>query len=421
MLRRGTRIVLTLLLALAAGPTACGDDGTNSQSDTAPDESGGDAGPGGEDSAFLVYNRVQTPDSRSLFASVVPRLDAGEIDLSNSLEIGGFSRVRVFDGKVYSFNGESGEVTRWVLDDDNQLQKDTLSDGETTAKFSMAGEGVTGFSTTLAFVDSETAYYLDFFFGQSQVIKWNPTEMTIDNTIQVPEMQKEGLDAQAKQAFTVDDRVVMPITWADFQEPAIREKASLAVFSASTGELEQIVEDDRCIGSRQAFPQDGEVHTIAENVRGLIDLATPDTDFPPPCLIRWAPGESEFDQDFFVDLESLVDSSLLTGAIGRGDGTMVALAYTSEQDPSEFGLREILSRNLWQWVFVNFEEETATTIDSIPRQGVSALGWVIDEQYLVPRFDADAGETSLYRVDSSGGSEKMLTVDGEIFFVDKIR
>jgi hypothetical protein len=353
-------------------------------------------------------------------ASFVPDLNAGEIDLGEAFELSGFSRVREFQGKLYAFDGETGGIKRYTLDDELEMVPDTLSDGETPAEFSMAGEGVTSFSTPMAWIDSETAYYFDIFFGQSQVIKWNPTEMTIEDTISVPEVQKEGLDPSAKDTIVIEDRIVLPISWANIRAGELYPNVAMAIFSAETGELVQIVEDDRCTSTRDPFVQDGKVYVVGDNVRGLAELAAPDTDLPPPCLLRWTPGESEFDADFYLDLEATVGTGLVSGAMGRGDDTMVMLAYTSEDDPSQYGLRQLLDENLWQWAVVDFQAEESTIVDSVPPQGVSALGWLVDGAYLVPRFNTDAGTSTLYEIDAEGATE-LLTVTGEIFHVAKVR
>ncbi|MEM7437874.1 MAG: hypothetical protein AAF436_22190, partial [Myxococcota bacterium] len=139
-------VALGVLSSFAGG---CGDGGDDHGT-------GGTAGSGEQ---FLVANRVRTPDSRALFMSVLPSLDAGNVDLSRAIELSGVSRARAFGGKVYSFDGESGVVTRYVVEGD-LLIDDVLEDGG-RARFSMARVGVTSFTSQIVFIDEQRAYYVD--------------------------------------------------------------------------------------------------------------------------------------------------------------------------------------------------------------------------------------------------------------------
>jgi hypothetical protein len=415
--------ILVLLVACATGGVlGCdgGDSANNSSSNGA--DAGADVSDdaGGESSAFLVFSRIQTPGGRTMSASFVSELAAGDVDLGDSFELSGFSRVREYDGKLYAFDGETGSVKRYTLNDDLEMVPDTLSDGETPAEFNMSGEGVTSFGAALAWVDAETAYYFDLISGQNQVIKWNPTDMVIEDTVSIPDFDKEGLSPNFKTQVTIDDKIVLPITWANFTGGDIYEKAVIAVFSAETGELEQLVEDERCMATQDSFVEDGKVYVIGDNFNGLADLASSETDLPPPCLLRWTPGESEFDQDFYVDLEETVGTGLISGGLGRGDGTMLSLTYTSSQDPSFFGLTALLDANVWQWTEIDYESGESQVFDSLEPQGVAAPGWVIDGDYVVPREDGDEGTTTLYGLDADGPTE-LLTVTGDVFYVAKVK
>ncbi|MEM9195862.1 MAG: hypothetical protein AAGF12_42240, partial [Myxococcota bacterium] len=87
-------LTLGLCCALALVLGACGDDSAGGSGG-----SGGSAGSGGSGGgdAFLVANRVRTPDSRALFVSVLPSLDVGQVDLAGAIELSGVSRAVAFD------------------------------------------------------------------------------------------------------------------------------------------------------------------------------------------------------------------------------------------------------------------------------------------------------------------------------------
>ena len=401
------------LCAVAALGLGCGDSGDSNGAGG----SGATGGSGGnEGSAFLVMNRFRDPSGRTMFLSVLPSLDQGEISLSNALEVSGLSRSRAFNGKVYVFDGEAVTVTRYVVDGD-RLVEDVLENGD-RARFSMAPAGVTRFTNQIAFIDAERAYYVDLVLDQ--VVVWSPTEMTITSTFSAPELGRDGFGTTGANVDVIDDFVVVALSWSNDNPPAFVPSAALAIFSASEDRLIDVLEDDRCIIARSTFIDDGDVYLMADAGGGIADLFAPPGTIPPPCLLRWVPGEEDFDSIFYRDLREIVNEPLVSGAVGRGDGTFVTQAYTSDIDPTTLEPLELLDLSLWQWAVVDFVSDTSTLIESIPPGGVSSLGWVVDDQYLVPQFDDDLGSSALYQIEGAGATE-LLSVTGEIFTVDRIR
>jgi len=399
------------LMTLASWLAACGDSGTANGAGG----SGGVGGTGGE--AFLVANRVRTPDSRALFVSVLPTLNAGQVNLSRALEFSGVSRARVFEGKVYTFDGESGVVTRYVVEGDLLLE-DKLEDGS-RARLSMSGVGVSSFTNQIIFLSSERAYYVDI-LELDQVVVWNPTTMVITSTFPAPELAREGFNTTGGGPVAIEDFVVMPISWANETEATFVSTAAMIVFSAEEDRVVGVVEDDRCIIARSAFADSGSVFLMADSGGGIADLFSAPGSLQPPCLLQWKPGETEFDLDFYRDLRAITGFPLVSGAVGRGDGTFITQLYTSDNDPLTLEPLELLDSSLWQWGVIDFRSDTSTLIAAIPPGGVSSLGWLVDGAYLVPQFDDDDGSSALFQIESPDATE-LLSVTGEFFNVERIR
>lgn len=402
-----------LCLALAIGTAACGDDDGGGAGGV-----GGTGGTGGADAAFLVANRVRTPDSRALFVSVLPTLDVGQVDLSGALELSGVSRAVAFGGKVYGFDGESGVVTRYVIDRE-RLVEDVLEDGE-RARFGMSGVGVTSFTSQIIFLSPERAYYVDT-LSLDQVVVWNPTSMSITSTFPAPELSREGFNSTTGGGLVaIEDFVVMPVSWADQGSATFEPIASMIVFSASEDRVVGLIEDDRCVIARAAIADSGSVFLMADSGGGIADLFSEPGSVPPPCLLQWQPGASAFDAEFYRDLRAIAGVPLVSGAVGRGDGTFITQLYTSDIDPLTLEPLELLDLSLWQWGIIDFRSDTSTLIGAIPQGGVSSTGWVIDGAYMVPEFDDEGGQSALFQIDDPGATE-LLTVTGELFNVDRIQ
>ncbi|MEM7437539.1 MAG: hypothetical protein AAF436_20465, partial [Myxococcota bacterium] len=341
----------------------------------------------------------------------------GNVDLSRAIELSGVSRARAFGGKVYSFDGESGVVTRYVVEGD-LLIEDVLEDGG-RARFSMARVGVTSFTSQIVFIDEQRAYYVDT-LSMDQVVVWNPTAMNIVSTFAAPELGREGFATTGGAISVIDGFAVMPISWANADEATFVATAAMIVLSASEDEVVGLVEDDRCVVGRSAFVDSGSVYLMADAGGGIADLFSPPGSVPPPCLLEWVPGRTTFEAGFYRDLRELTGFPLVAGAIGRGDGTFVTQFYTSDIDPLTLEPIELLDLSLWQWAVIDFRSNASTLIESIPRGGVSSLGWVVDDAYLVPQFDDAAGSSALFELDSPDATEQ-LSVVGELFNVERIR
>ena len=395
--------VFTALVATALG-SGCGDD------------SGGAGGTGGADGSFLLANRVRTPDARALFLTLLPSLDVGEVT-SLGLEVPGVSRGLVYNEKVYVFDGESAVISRYVVDGD-RLALDTLDDGG-EARFSMVREGVTSFTSLIAFISPERAYYIDT-LSEDQVVVWNPTEMNVTSTFPAPELARQGFATTGSNVAVLDDFVVMGLSWRNDSQATFVPLTAMIVLSATEDVVVGLYEDDRCVITRSLFVDEGDVYVMSDAGGGVADLFAPPGTIPPPCLLRWVPGQTEFDPDFYRDLPEITGLPLVSGAVGRGDGTFVTQVYTSDIDPTTLEPLQLLDDPLWQWAVVDFRNDTSTVIESIPRGGLSSLGWVIDNEYIVPEFDDAGASSSLFRINGPNASE-LLSVTGEIFNVDRIR
>ena len=391
-----------LALLLVGG---CGDD----------DNGTGGTGGAGNDQ-FLVVTRVRTPDGRAIFASVLPALDVGMVDISEALELSGLSRVRTFGGRVFSFDGESGVVTRYVVEGD-LLVEDVLEDGN-RARFSMAPVGVTSFTNQFAFITQERAYYIDI--ANSQVVVWNPTAMAVTSTFPAPELNREGFGAVGGGVSVIDDFVFMPISWGNQNEATFVPVAAMIVLSASEDSVFGVVEDDRCIASSAAFVDSGSVYLIADAGGGLIEIFAEPGTIPPPCLLEWIPGETTFNPDFYRDISEITGVELVTNGLGRGDGTFVLQLYTSDVDPRTLEPIELIDGSFWQWGAVDFRNDTSTLIETIAPGGISSAGWVVDDMYFVPQFDDDANRSTLFEIESPDATE-FFTAVGEIFIVAQIQ
>lgn len=406
-------------LVLATSLLACGDGGNNAE--TEDDAGGGDQSDDGEtgdedERAYVVVNRVINPEGRAMFTSLLRELEGGELDIGTAIEQSGFSRTRAFGGKLYTFDGESGVVTRLRVDDDLQPAPDSLDDGQ-PAQLSFAGLGITNFNAIQVFVDEQRAFFFDT-LGEDLVVEWNPATMTI--TASSPGgFLREGLSAGLGRPVTVtEDFITLPISWTNNLTFEFEPVTALAIVDLDSPGNPTIIEDDRCFGASSSFWHDGYVYVVADNLGGI--AATLGVDTPPPCLLRWQPGADSFDPDFYVDLAARTGYELIARGISRGDGTFVTQVYSSDVDPSTLSPIELIEGRYWQHALVDIDSDESRVISELEPASNSPVAWVIDGDYLITRTDDSIPAAVLYRLGEQGQPTELVDATGDIFWVDRL-
>jgi len=366
-----------------------------------------------EGDAFLVATRVRTPTERTVLLNVVDDLQVGELDQGQALELPGTSRAAVFEGRVYGFDGEGGDVIRYEVRADRSLRE--------TGRFTMSGVGVVSFRTTFAFLTSTRAYYVDV--PGEQVVVFDPSAMEIVSTFPAPEVAREGFDTVAGRVIPVSaDEVVMPLSWTNQGTGAVEPVQALLVLSASSDEVLRVVEDDRCALTGGAFlDDDGFVYAVGDSGSGVFDLFGT-TPLPPPCLLRYPPGGTGFAGDYLVDLREATGAPQFADLVGAGDGTFLTRAFDSDIDPDTLDdPRAYFRLEIWRFALGDVSGAAETTVvDGLPLSGISFGPFIVDGDYLVPVVDEEEGEATLYRLAGTAPFE-LLTATGEVQVVARIQ
>ncbi len=368
--------------------------------------------------AYLFVNRVRTGFARTNYISILPDLEAREIDLDAAVEVFGPSRFRIYDGDVFVFEGETGEVARYEVAEDLSLEE--------VGRFSMAGEGVQGFFyLSIAFLSPERAYYVDP--AQGRVILWNPQAMEITNTLEVPDLVKEDYPVTTVGlSKVVGEYVVTPVSWRTSNQSRAIYESVLLVLSATDDEVVTIARDARCGVSSTGIVHDGAYYILGDWDGGVYSVLRPDEGLPEPCMLRWQPGAQEFDPDYELELTDVVGAPHFSGAFGMVDTKFVVRAYDSdlsvEEIPDEINSMapRYFDLELWRWAVVDIEAQTATILDDLPLTGVGFNPAVIDGVFYVPQIDEETQNSTLIAIDGTATSESVRAT-GDIVTVGRIR
>ncbi|MEM7135760.1 MAG: hypothetical protein AAF500_04230 [Myxococcota bacterium] len=382
------------------------------------DGPGGAGGVGESVAEYFLLTRVTLPTGRAMYASILPGLDQGEVDLGEALELSGLSRVRAFDGKLYAFDGESGVATRYTVSNEQGFAIDELEDGS-AARLSFTSFGISSFSNAVLFVDETQAFYFDT-FSSSRVIEFNPTTMTLTDSFPT-DLIRPGFDQTniGSRVLTIDGHAVVSLSWTNSTNAGFVPAQAIGIVDLDDPTSLEIIEDGRCAGTSSLFIQDGYVYAIGTNF-GVLGASFGDPDGQPgPCVLRWEPGSDAFDPDYVFDIRAEAGHELLSGARSGADGVLFTKLYVGDTPANELDLFDLLEGPYWQIAAIDLTTGETELAADFPPTGSSGGTRLIDGTIYVVESIRDA-PTRFYRLDDRAGGP-LFTVAGDIFRIERFR
>jgi len=306
--------------------------GAGGERDAGSPEAGSDAGP---QDAIAVLTRVCGPQDcvhyLNAFAELPPD---GAIDRSRGVELGNVEG-EVFGDAIFIFDRDSSTVTRWSVGEDLVPREGP------TMSFLNAGV-IDACAACNAFSSDRLAYTIDSSAGV--LVTWNPTDMEILATQDIPDalLARDGKPATFAWPLVSGGRAYFTLSWTDpdtFEVDAFEawSNAAVATFDASVEEpLVSVLEDSRCGVSSAVtpFPGDaGDVFIVGDWLSGLLQIGAAVPAPNPACLLRLAPGATELDPEYYVDLLAAADARAIYRGYGMAGGRLL-LNYWPTSEPA---------------------------------------------------------------------------------------
>ncbi|RKH03450.1 hypothetical protein D7V97_26575 [Corallococcus sp. CA053C] len=389
------RISSRVLTAFAcAFVVACGDDPV----DPLPD-AGTNTSP-----LYAFVAQVSTDSESQSYVILTDKVDHTEpLSLENATEIDGRALGSGISksGALFVSSSESAVVTRYNVTNDNKLEK--------AGEVSFASKGLSSigeYQNQFQFVSETKAYYFD---GRtSQIIIWNPKEMTLTNSISLPAMTIEGtILTFASNPIRVGTQVLMPLGWRPAAGIGITKKAGIIVLDTAN-DTAQVVTDDRCGYVRDGVVgADGQVYLATEAYGAAVKrTAQANPDVPTPCLLKFDPKTATYDKAFYKVLGDLTNGgatgSLLQGPTGSG--------YLRVLDESTYTVadgthpRVIASAVAWRWWKLDLANITkATLVDTLPASTGSSFLFQADNRTLFTEFTNGGTNTNFRELSDLSG------------------
>ncbi|MBX2811100.1 MAG: hypothetical protein KTR25_04800 [Myxococcales bacterium] len=373
-------ITLTILVA------GCGDDEPD------PADTGGssddDGGSSDEGPLWVVTGWTSSGDEYRGFLATTSDITTGEIKVEDVIDLGtDMSFGSDEGGNVFVGRGDSPIIQRWSLDEQRELQM--------AAEMNLGGLGITstfgGNRNVIQIISETRAYYFD---NQGfQVVVFNPTDMTITDNFDLEEISEDAAFSSLNFITRVDDRFfVSTRRWDEADNPV--KELRVAIVDANS-ESVTYTSDTRCGDMAFSVADDeANVYFGSHHALGLFGSEDTDPAAPKPCMLRILAGETEFDPNYQINLNELVDG-IGAGLFQGPNGT----AFIAKYEGPDTDIADQLNSPVWRLHQIELGDEVASLnpVADLPlvARFVATFETAIDGA-TVPFLVLDSDEESLY-------------------------
>ena len=396
MVKKNERVAtmrLRLVMAALVTIAACSDDAVNSKLDAGvgANAGGASAKPGTQAMRFVLGSvSIDADGNRVSYAQIVDELD-GHFSNEQGIEAQGNA---VFLSRGSDFFYGLAESPEWV-------RYSTKGGFKETGRLSFLQYGVTYMDFANTIVDDDTA--VSVLTEQYLAVVWNPTTMEIIGTVELPHLEKKGYSLEAFTTLSHDGLVYIPGKWVNWETPTVLARVSVTILDPKKLEIVGIAEDDRCgAGGRVTFDERGYAYVMGDGRNQSMQVfaeANGETSVP-NCLLRMAPGTTDFEEDYFYEIPNLtggLDSMTELEAAVIDSGIAFTMMQYKDRIPSGLDLVDFE-----HWSVPAFKMWRITLGDSPKAEEVSGAN------FSVVGFTGSGINGKLYSSESADGTESTV-------------
>lgn len=261
------------------------------------DDDGGPA-PGGKANYLLASVVIDADGNRTTYAQPLETLD-GPFDNVAAIEMPG-NGTAIADGQnVYVGLSEEPVWVKYSVDAKGALAE--------TGRISFQNLGVSRIDYGNVIVDAQTA--VSVLSDPPLAVVWNPTTMQIRGEVPLPHMTKTGYEVEVWTTAAHAGKVYIPGRYADWTGGRIFPGVQMTVIDPQALKIDFIAEDDRCAsGGRIAFDAAGYGYVMGDGRNYSAQMfanAAGTGPAPENCILRIAPGATDFEADYYYTVPSL--------------------------------------------------------------------------------------------------------------------
>lgn len=254
--------------------------------------------------------------------------------------------------------GNPGAVTTYQLNSSGELEQLSDFQSETVQAFAPIEDDILMIKAPRS-INDPTAYWYRLNTENSQ--------FTDEGQIDVIELAGNGEGAFPSWLTQVEDQVFMPFSTITGQgnnafSTSYPDSAWVAVYSYPEMELQTVIEDDRTSFIGRYFTKGLSVDENGDIYAFSSAVATNDSgemiSTKPSAITRINSGTTEFDQDYFFNVQEASGGFYLTDHVYAGDGNVLLMMRNAEEKaPYTTG------HNL---AIVNVYDQNFTWVDGLP-------------------------------------------------------
>jgi hypothetical protein len=380
------------------------------------DASGGGGGEGGapprDDRRYVLGTiSIDADGNRVSYAQVLTEL-SGDFDTKNAIEAPGNANF-LTSGSSF-FYGLAEEPT-WV--------KYSTEGGqfEEVGRLSFAHYGITYMDFNNVVVDDETVVSL--LTEPYVAVVWNPKTLKIRGEVDISYLEEDGYSLEAYSPVAYQGKVFFPAKWVNWDALRVKQAVHISVLDPQKLEIDWSAQDERCgAASRVVFDERGYGYVMGDGRNQSMQAfaAFHEEKVVPNCLLRIAPGEHEFEEDYFFTIPELtggLDSmtSLETASVNSGVG--FAMMKYEDRIPEgtgrvDFAYWSVPAYKTWRLVFG--DEPRAEVVNGANFSVVGFGGNAVDGKLYVSESD-DGSKSTVFEIDpETNQAQRKFTAEGYV-------
>ncbi|HVW24975.1 MAG TPA: hypothetical protein VHC69_06365 [Polyangiaceae bacterium] len=343
------------------------------------------------------------PNSDMTYVSVFDSLDITSVDLKNSYPFPGDVDIAAYDGKLFVSDGESPNIIRFGLDSDGKLNK------EATVSFANLGVDLVGMRDNI-FISSKKAYMT---LPTGQYAIWNPQDMTLGGTIDVPDVDRDGMVLDGSPAVLRGNHLYRSFYWEDWSTYTFSTEQYIGSFDTDSDTFLGWTSEQRCpnLGAVAQKDESGNLYfsNWFYNVPGTLMKNAPKS-----CVVRIPSDSESVDPDWtltFSDVTGGHEGAQLS-YIADGKGVFAAFHeedFTITKDTAPY---EIPSAVEWEAWGVDLDTKAGQPISGMDRMIADQTVFTLDGRTFLLAPGADWETSTAYELKSDGSARKAFPIDG---------
>src|SRR5262245_27232432 len=242
---------------------------------------------------------IDPDDARTTYVQAISSLDDGPYDNSAAIELPGNGVILAGSDDFYVGLAEEPTWVRYTLDKHGEIEE--------TGRLSLANYGVAAIDYGNVLVDERTA--VSVLSDPPLAVIWDPSKMIIKGEVELNQLEREGYELEVWTTVAHDGLVYIPGRWADWDGARVYPEVSTTIMDPKAMKVLGTARDERCTsGGRVVFDEAGYGYVMGDGRNYSNKMFANAAGDPAPadnCLLRIAPGATDYDEDYFYTIPSL--------------------------------------------------------------------------------------------------------------------